>query len=542
MTFLEARKILAEFKGGDKIPFLLAMSGTPDQLVVFVRAQAALLGVEAQPSALPFGTLGQHLFSEKNARELILLMPWDLAPECDWRLGLGATPSDIQTILSSAESVAKLLSTRKNARLAYLPAPIPPLFSSYTDNVRIGIELSALAVRLGAVMLDPKLFSMATYFSNGAPMDGTALPIAAEVLVDLLFEPAGGRLKVLATDADNTLWRGLVGEDGADGVSAEPNGLSYRHFVYQGYLLKLKRAGILLAIVSRNDKDLVQAALNRGLMPLKVDDFVSTMTGYGSKSDLLRVLAEDLNLSKNSIVFVDDNPVELAEVASALPEVTCQAFPSRDEDLSEFLNRIARLFDRLSVTPEDLERTELYQRKRKTQPPPTGVGIRDFLKGLEMVLSPRDCTSGDWTRASQLINKTNQFNLNGLRLDESKIDSVIGAGGRMFAAALEDRSGSHGEILACLVASDGQVLALVMSCRVFQRKVEYAFLHWLLSQWNGPELTFNFVATDRNEPMRNFLSEPAFSEGAKNWTLDRKAFEAVHHDDIALFTIREVRQ
>jgi FkbH-like protein len=450
---------------------------------------------------------------------------------------MSGTVADVDAILARAEQVAVLLAKRKQARLAYLPAAIPPLCPVWSDNVRLATELTALAVRAGAALVSPQHFSLATYLANGAPMSGGALSTVAEVLVDLLLIPPSVTFKVVATDADNTLWAGLVGEDGVGRVSAEPHGRAFRHFVYQGFLLRLKAAGILLAVISRNDEDMVRAALDSGRMPLKVEDFVAIRADYGAKSDHVRALAESLNLGVDSIVFVDDNVVELAEVASAAPGVTCQAFPAKDEDLPAFLDRLALLFDRRSVTVEDTERTEMYRRRAATHPPTDGAGLMNFLKGLDMLLTMFDRTNDDWTRAHQLINKTNQFNLNGRRMDASQVATVLAEGGRMFTATLDDRTGSHGEIIACLVDRDGRVHALVMSCRVFQRRVEYAFLLWLLGHWQGPALTFAFSATERNEPFRNFVADPAFADSGECWTLEGDAFTAAHADDLSLYTI-----
>ena len=539
MTFLEAKKLLAALQHAEKLSFLMGMSGNPDQLAMYVRAHAARTGVDAQIRVLPFGTLGQHLFSEAAGDEIFLLQPWDLAPECDWRSGMNGALGNIDAILARANQVMALLAKRKQARLAYLPAPIPPLCVSWLDNVRLATELTALVVRNGVTLLSPNHFSLASYLANGSPIAGSALSPVAEVLADLLLLPPAGTFKVVATDADNTLWSGLVGEDGVEAVSAEPHGQAFRHFVYQGFLQRLKAAGILLAVISRNDEDMVLAALGTGRMPLKIEDFVAIRAGYGAKSDHVRALAKSLNLSTDSIVFIDDNPVELAEVASAVEGVTCQVFPTKDEDLPAFLDRLAILFDRRSVTVEDAARTEMYHRRVAAHPPTEGIGLEDFLKDLEMVLTMRDRTENDWKRAHQLINKTNQFNLNGCRVDESHVASVLTEGGKMFTATLDDRTGSHGEIMACLVDRFGRVQALVMSCRVFQRRVEYAFLLWLLGHWQGPALSFAFTATERNAPFRNFLAESAFAEGDVCWLLDGAVFTVAHAAVLTLFTIRD---
>jgi FkbH-like protein len=541
MTFLEARKLLAEFKGGANRPFLLAMSGTPDQLELYLRAHAARLGAAAEPRLLPFGTLAQHLFSEpdRGIDELFLLMPWDLAAECDWRSGGGSGLSEIEPILARAEKVLSLMAKRPHAHFAYLPAPLPPICAARIDTQRLAAELNALASRLGAEVIDCAAFSMPSYLASGCPIASSWLSKVAEMLIVLLLAPPPGAFKVLATDADNTLWAGIVGEDGADTVAAESHGRGFRHFIYQGMLKRLRDSGILLAVVSRNDEDMVRAPLASGRMTLEVDDFVTICSGYGRKSDLVRHIAESLNLGLESIVFVDDNPVELAEVAAILPQVTFLNFPSKDDELPIFLDCLARLFDRRQLTVEDAERTNMYRRRVVSLPPTEADGLIDFLKDMEMVMTVFDRSHGNWTRAIQLINKTNQFNLNGVRWSEAEVVELLGKGGQLFTASLEDRTGSHGEVLACLIDMSGCIQALVMSCRVLQRRLEFAFMAWLIGRRKGTVLTLAFMSTDRNLPMRNFLADSAFTLSPGASSVKSSQFVANHVEDSSLFIVRE---
>jgi FkbH-like protein len=136
----------------------------------------------------------------------------------------------------------------------------------------------------------------------------------------------------------------------------------------------------------------------------------------------------------------------------------------------------------------------------------TGADLSTFLRGLEMVLRITDRTAGDRTRVVQLINKTNQFNLNGERLADATVAEVLASGGRLYGATLEDRTGSHGEILACLIDAEGEVRSLVMSCRVFQRRVEHAFVAWLCASERPPR-ALRYRPTERNGPLQGFLRE-----------------------------------
>jgi FkbH-like protein len=166
-----------------------------------------------------------------------------------------------------------------------------------------------------------------------------------------------------------------------------------------------------------------------------------------------------------------------------------------------------------------------------------GADLEGFLRGLRMKLTLHDRSTGDRTRAVQLINKTNQFNANGGRITDDEVAAILGAGGRLLTATLEDRTGSHGEILAMLVTGDGTVPAFVLSCRVFQRRVEQAFCAWLAEQPNPP-VSMTYAPTERNEPFQAFLQDPAFGPavpGRIRW--DAAAYAAAHAGDLALFEL-----
>jgi FkbH-like protein len=191
------------------------------------------------------------------------------------------------------------------------------------------------------------------------------------------------------------------------------------------------------------------------------------------------------------------------------------------------------------VTAEDSERTSMYRRRLEGMVPAEteGAVLTDFLRGLEMSLVIHQRSPADFTRAVQLINTTNQFNLPGHRVTEEEVAEVLGSGGRLYTATLNDRTGSHGEIFACLIDSDGVVRSLVMSCRVFQRRTEYAFFAWLASQDRVPSV-LAFSETPRNEPFRQFLDDPAFqTKSAGHVAVDFPAFARAHADDLALFAL-----
>lgn len=541
MTFLEAKRLLQGLRDGRPMRLRLCLSGTGEPLLLYMKAAAAARGVALEVETLPFGTLRQHLLAPADdVPEVALLCPWDLADALDWRTGGPAEPVKADRLFVQASQMLGALRQRPRTRLLYLPASVPPVTAAPEQLASVSLKLRAEMAGLGAEALDPADFALTPYLTAGFPIASRSIFRVAEQLVDAALAPRAESKKLLVTDLDNTLWRGLVAEDGIDSLAFAPEGTGYRHHLYQVTLLRLKAAGVLLAAASRNDPRDVAAALAPGRMPVGHNDLVAVEAGYGAKSAMIRDLVARLNLGPEAVVFVDDNPVELAEVGAALPAVTTLAFPAAEGELPAFLDRLAALFRRDHVTAEDLARTDLYRRMAETNPV-KGSGaagdVEGFLRGLEMCLAIRDASRGDRARAVQLINKTNQFNLNGRRFEDADVAAMLHAGGRLLTARLDDRSGSHGEILACLIGADGIVEALVLSCRVFQRRVEHAFLVWLLQQPGAPQ-ALRFVATERNEPLRQFLDDSAFASPADGLvSIDAATFVHAHRDDLSLFAL-----
>lgn len=541
MKFLEARRLVAEFRGGPERAFLFGMSGTADPIDLYLRAAGALRGVEAKPSYLPFGTLAQTLLAPpQGGDEVFLLLPWDLVPEADWRSGVPADRAELADLRARAERILGLLAGRPRARLLYLPAASPPLTASPLEDDRLALWLRGRLAECGAREVPADAFSLAGYLASGCPVGGSGLGLVAQTAIDALLSSPPGPIRVIVTDLDNVVWGGVIGEDGLDGIVCGPEGKGYRHWMYQTALIRWRRQGVLVAAVSRNDAEIARAPFEAGRTAIQHDDLVALLATYQAKSAQIRSLAEQLNLGLDAFLFIDDNPIELEEVRRALPEVRCLAFPPGDEGLPALLREVEALCQRPSLTAEDRERTDLYRRRLAGMAPAEAAGadLTGFLRELDMRLVIHDRSQGDRARAVQLINKTNQFNLNGVRVSDDEVAELLACGAKLWGASLHDRTGSHGEVLACLVRPDGVVHSWVMSCRVFQRRVEHAFLCWLASR-PDPPAAFDHAETPRNEPMRAFLRDPAFEDsdvpGLRRF--DASAFRAAHRDVLDLFQI-----
>lgn len=542
MNFIEAMKTLKNLKASQTQPYKLIMSGTPDQLVLFARAEAARKEMDAKITTIPFGTLTQYLMSPPadDQTEVIVLTPFDLVPAADWRSGAPTESPDHDKIMMEAERLMQLAHNRPAARLFYLPAPILPIYANAIENAQLDLDLQRIAVMAGGVILPATMFSMSTYLSSGNPIASHALGDLAERIQTRLQKSRTGTGKVLVTDLDHVMWHGIVGEDGPDGVNADSQGVGYVHYIYQSYIKALIARGVIVAAVSRNDPEIARAPFKTGNMLLREDDFVTIIASYNAKSAQIKNLAQELNLGLDSFVFVDDNPVEIAEVLATLPDVLCLQFPAQLDSLPAMFSQLEDFFSKDVITGEDRQRTDLYKARLKSMPPSeeTGANLISFLTNLNMKLIVHERSEKDFERAVQLINKTNQFNLNGKRYDASEVAAILNAGGRLFTATLSDNNGSHGEIIAFLMTAEGQVVSWVMSCRVFQRQVEYGFLSQILKLGVAPR-AFAYAQTDRNEPVQKFFDDPAFIKQDDAIQMNIDQFLSDHGNSLNLFLMED---
>ena len=511
LSYLEATKILRNLQPKQKqkqITFLV--SGLYTQFEIYIKAEAALRGLQLHVKTLPFGLLRQHVMSGSlhSESEVLLLFPWDFAGALDWRTGVAYQRIEQQSNNREIADFAEQIRLRKSDAIFYLPAPVVPTGHSVNWLKRLELEIEGVARDLGAEILSKEAFSLDSYLANGCPLSGQHLGEIAMKISKKLFDPVQELKKIIVTDLDHTLWHGILGEDGLNGITAEPEGCGYIHFIYQSMLKRLKRFGTLIAVVSKNDEDLVDAALSSDKFILKREDYVSVCASYQPKSLQIRQLAKSLNIGLEHFIFIDDNPLEIQEVGQAVPTVTCIQFPKDGSGLVSLMENLHSLFPTHNVTDEDSSRTDLYRKMAHSAVPVSGEGhnIAAFLGSLSMKMTIHDRGIGDRTRAVQLINKTNQFNINGVRREDEDVTKLLEQGCKLYTGSLSDVNGNHGEVLAVLIDLQGFVLSYVMSCRIFQRRAEFVFLGFL-STLGFSKMVIKYEKTDRNEPVRMFLSE-----------------------------------
>ena len=298
----------------------------------------------------------------------------------------------------------------------------------------------------------------------------------------------GCSAKCLVLDLDNTLWGGVVGDDGPEGLvigEGDPVGEAFKAF--QEYLLKLKRRGVMLAVCSKNEESNALAAFEkRPEMPLKREDFVSFKANWRPKPENLREIASELNIGINTLVFVDDNPAEREHVRLSLPDVKVVELSEDPADYPRLLDE-AGLFETTAVSAEDQERTEKYQENSQRARLQESAGdYSSYLASLRQKAVVKPFEEIQLDRITQLINKTNQFNLTTLRQSRSQVEALIENTGFLTAyVRLADRFGDNGLISVFFAHQEGQELWIdewLMSCRVLKRGVEQLLCNYVVEK------------------------------------------------------------
>jgi FkbH-like protein/thioester reductase-like protein len=321
-----------------------------------------------------------------------------------------------------------------------------------------------------------------------------------------------GPAKVIVLDCDNTLWGGVTGEDGPEGVRVDGPFAELQRF-----MVEQQQQGKLLCLASKNNEaDVWKTFEANPEMPLRREHIVASRIDWNRKSDNIRALASELNLGLDDFVFVDDNPMEIDEVSSALPQVLCVKVPAEATRIGAYFKH-HWAFDTLHVTAEDRRRTQLYQENRERDAVrDTTASFEEFLDRLEVNVDLAPVSDAELERVAQLTHRTNQFNAKKVVRAEAEIAAMRQEPGRhMWRVRVADRFGDYGLIglVSCLERGDAMVCdTFLMSCRVLGRRVEHAMVRQVAeaaAAAGKSVVAFEFVWSDRNQVARTFFESLA---------------------------------
>ncbi len=381
------------------------------------------------------------------------------------------------------------------------------------------VDCDRLASRTGKQSwIDERL-----WHATRQPVSYAALPLLARETAAVLAGDLGLAARCLVVDLDNTLWGGLVGEDGPDGITIGEGPEGEAYVAFQEYLLALAGRGVLLAVASKNDADAARSAFEENpRMRLRLGDFAAFVADWRPKSEQIAELAKRLGLGLDALVFADDNPAECAEVAAALPEVDTVPL---DVPPAEFIRTLGSSlrFEASALTAEDASRQASYAARAQAETLRTAaVTLEDFWRSLEMQARVRDVDARSLERAAQLTQKTNQFNLTLARRTVEEVRRLIADPSSICKTIeLEDRFAQHGIVgLAFAVpASDAAntvaLDTLLLSCRVIGRTAEIHLFRHVCSTALEAGITRirgKYVAGPRNALVADLLPRLGFVE------------------------------
>ena len=435
-----------------------------------------------------------------------------------------------------------------NAQLILNTVPTPPgsglglidsvsdvglsaLFSNFNSGIaRIVDEIP------GAVVFDYQQlayshgltdwFDSRMWYLARSRISAAGLKITAESLARLIGLMRQPRAKCVVMDLDNTCWGGIAGDDGPANVKVGSDGIGLAFSEFQRALLNLRDQGILLAVASKNDLATVDAVFeNHPGMVLSKNDISAWRVGWGDKATAMTQIAEELGIGLDSLVFVDDNPAERDLVRNLAPEVTVLEMP---RDPSAYVQALITepSLQTLDLTAEDLDRAELYnQRKERIEHESSFEDIEGYLSSLEMEATIGELDSYSLDRVTQLILKTNQFNLTGRKwLSTELISGTTDGSLRAFWLRLRDKFGDEGLIGVAIIEVDDEAWNIgnfIMSCRVIGRGLEAAFIGNIAREaalCGITKVTGSHVRTDRNQLTDDLLQRLGFDEADTVWT------------------------
>jgi FkbH-like protein len=405
----------------------------------------------------------------------------------------------------------KALEAALNTRIALIAKAHPNLFV---------FDIELLFRRHG----EDALLSNAFWYAGRIRYTQLMFDLLAQTLRKALDAYAQKQRKVLVLDLDNTLWGGIVGEVGAQGIalSEEGSGRCYRDF--QRCLKALQKTGVLLAICSKNNPaDVDEVFADNSMMLLRRDDFAAIHVNWESKPDNIARIAEHLNLATDSFVYIDDNPAEREAVSRFLPEVAVPTFPNCVEDLPTWFMReiVPAYFSKYMITDEDARRTEQYRANEGRRKLIAAFDLDSYLAELGIECSIHVDASSRLIRAAQMTQKTNQFNLTSRRYEVTDLARFAESPEHaVLMLDYRDRFGEEGAVgLAIVDLTEGRIDTFLTSCRVIGRKTEHRLLDKaveLCTARGHRRILGEYIPTRKNQLAADFYELHGFKLSAEH--------------------------
>jgi FkbH-like protein len=532
----------------------IVRSVTLEPALPFISVEAALLGFLLELEVGGYGSYVDDMLSEQGALAVfnpdvvvVVLDLEDIAGKLPDMCASGRVAVVQEEIEAAADRLRQMLQglrARSSARLvvqgfvvpnhsalgdvgeASISCSLPRAVSQLNDRIAAlcnsladcaFFDVDRIAARYGRERWrDARLF-----LSSRLPLTAGAFSAYAQGLARWIAALFRAPRKVLCTDLDNTLWGGILGEDGPEGIATGSSFPGNCYLEYQRYLKQLAARGILLAIVSKNNEsDVVEAFQMRAAdLALSLDDFVARKINWNDKAASIRAIATELSLGLDAFVFVDDNPVECEAIRRELPEVAIVAAPV--EEPWRLVEKLVEqpFFDTRVITDDDVARVQEYRAQTQRAELAGSMASREeFLASLDIVCTFLPVAEAPLARAVQLLGKTNQFNLTTRRHGAAEVEQFASDERKLAVAVrIRDRFGDAGVVGLALaeMRKDGAYIdSLLLSCRVIGRGIEDALLAYIgawAKQRGATRLIGEYIPTRKNGLCGNFYSDHGFT-------------------------------
>ena len=546
-TWLSAASIIenaTNWKTGEprrRSRLALAGSFTTLQLRAILPLAGLRHGIEFETWEAPYGQYRQELLDPQSAlyrsqpdfivlavHEGELALPFlSQKPEDDVAREIARWTSlwEVAALHSSARLVQFNFALPAEAPLGHLGARLPGSRYAMTLAVNAGLGLAAGTrvdlidcERLSALVGKEQWTDPRYWHLSKQAVALPALPLLARHLTAVIAADLGLSRKCLVLDLDNTLWGGVIAEEGLAGIKLGGDQTGEAFVAFQEYIRCLKEKGVILAVCSKNNEaDAKEPFERHPEMRLKLHDFAAFVANWEPKADSLVRIAETLNIGLDSLVFVDDNPVECAAVCRAVPQVDVIALPADPayytSTLSEYL-----MFETAAFTPEDARRTEQYRARSLAARLEKSAGsLEELWESLEMTATIAPFDELNLPRIVQLIGKTNQFNLTARRHGQAQLETFMQDPDCIhFSLRLRDRFTDHGLVALMIVIQRGRILEIdtwLMSCRVIGRTVERTMLAHLCAhaaQRGATTIRGLYFPAAKNQLVKDLYSQFGF--------------------------------
>jgi FkbH-like protein len=545
---------------------MVLRSFTVEPLAPLLRAAAACWGLDVEARLGDFNAYVQEildpasaLYTEPTDVAILAVQTRDIAPEL-WNMAAGLTAAETQSVVervvANYRTWIDTLRSRSNCHLIVhnLEKPPQPAAGIYDAQLpggqsraieQINADLAALCSdQAGVHVLDydnlvgragrERWFDPQKWVTARLPIAGDCLMYLVDEWVRYLVPAMGRQAKCLVVDLDNTLWGGVIGEDGMHGIKLGGDYPGAAYLELQRAVSDLMRRGVILAISSKNNEaDALEALDEHPEMLLRSKDFAARRINWSDKAQNLREIAGELNIGLDTLVFVDDNPVECEFIREVLPEVTVlNVDPQRPFSHARVVRNCPR-FERLEISAEDRRRNELYAAQiERAQLQTSAATLEDYYRSLDMVATFGLVDEATRARVAQLTQKTNQLNMTTRRYAEQQIGQFTADREmRVFWTQVADRFGDNGIVGVMIVRVSGdtwQLDTFLMSCRVIGRTVETAMLGMLAQHARSAgatRLVGEFVPTAKNAPAKDIYPAHGFratgeTDSGTIWELD----------------------